>query len=296
MYTLSDFVEATNNPKLIVREINRLYHTNFNCKSYNKKGVDIFSQDWDNLIILDACRFDIFKKYCDINGKMEAKVSRGATSHEFIRGNFAGKKAHDTVYISGNSWFARLHDQIDTEVHDFSHFSCKSQNRAEKLTKKAEEWNYKYPNKRLIVHYMLPHDPYIGSTAEKMRKSKDAKINIPNMREGKINIPDNKLRQLYIENLEYVMKYVKKILKKLSGKTVVSADHGELLGDRVHPIPHKEYGHIGGLYVPELVNVPWLIYENGQRKSIVSEEPIRNYMKDISDRDVKKNLKKLGYI
>ena len=34
-------------------------------------------EDWDNLVILDACRYDMFKKLNTINGKLEYKISIG---------------------------------------------------------------------------------------------------------------------------------------------------------------------------------------------------------------------------
>lgn len=38
---------------------------------------------------------------------------------------------------------------------------------------------------------------------------------------------------------------------------------GELLGDRCRPIPVTEYGHYHGLYMDELVKVPWHVHRTG---------------------------------
>ena len=55
-------------------------------------GIDVMDQDWDNLIILDACRYDYFKKQIEIEGELEPVTSKGAHSSEFIQKNFFGEK------------------------------------------------------------------------------------------------------------------------------------------------------------------------------------------------------------
>jgi len=44
------------------RRINTLYHSRLGSRIGNPQGIDIFGQDWDNLIILDARRYDEFSK------------------------------------------------------------------------------------------------------------------------------------------------------------------------------------------------------------------------------------------
>lgn len=48
---------------------------------------------------------------------------------------------------------------------------------------------------------------------------------------------------------------------ELDGKTVVSAEHGELLGERTSPIPAKAWSHPQVKYVQDLPEVPWYINE-----------------------------------
>jgi hypothetical protein len=66
-------------------------------------GIKVMDEDWDNLIILDACRYDIFKNHSKfINQNIEKKVSQGSWTLEFIKSNFVGKSFHDTVYVTSN--------------------------------------------------------------------------------------------------------------------------------------------------------------------------------------------------
>lgn len=47
----------------------------FKYLPYEVKGINVVEPKWDFLIVLDDCRFDIFKKQININGELEAKIS-----------------------------------------------------------------------------------------------------------------------------------------------------------------------------------------------------------------------------
>jgi len=54
----------------------------------------------------------------------------------------------------------------------------------------------------------------------------------------------------------------------------VTADHGEMLGERHEYIPIREYGHPAGIWSDLLTTVPWHVYTNGERKETVAERPV----------------------
>ena len=82
----------------------------------------------------------------------------------------------------------------------------------------------------------------------------------------------------YKENLRLVIPYVELLLHKLSGKTVVTSDHGELFGENVLKfIPIKVYGHGIGRN-PSLVTVPWWVITNEDRENL---RPIKDIKKEI---------------
>ena len=57
--------------------------TTFICaKSLAKNGVKVVNEDWDYLIVLDAARYDIFKKINWIKGNLEYKISLGSCTRE----------------------------------------------------------------------------------------------------------------------------------------------------------------------------------------------------------------------
>jgi hypothetical protein len=266
-------------------------------REYNPNGIYVFHEEWDNMIILESCRFDIFEEENTLPEDLEKRISRGLMSEEFIVGNFSGKTLHDLVYISGNSWYARKYQSIDAEVHHYSLIDSEYPNKTREITKKAREANESYPNKCLMIHYMLPHFPYIGETAKEHFPSisTQRKRLFADLRSSNTNITDKQLEEAYRENLRTVLPEVSELFNILSGRTIVTADHGELLGERTCPIPYQEYSHPKRMYVPKLVKVPWLVHEDG-KKNIESEPPTEDNLSGVSRKDVRDNLRDLGYI
>jgi hypothetical protein len=81
------------------------------------------------------------------------------------------------------------------------------------------------------------------------------------------------------------------------GKIVITADHGELLGDRVGTLPIKTYGHVAGLYADGLVQVPWLIHQSDERSDITEDTPVGEVNSTYNDENktVGERLRDLGY-
>lgn len=95
----------------------------------------------------------------------------------------------------------------------------------------------------------------------------------------------------YRSNLELVMEPVWRLVESLDGKTVVTSDHGNLIGERGWPVPMRLYGHPTGVRLPGLVRVPWATVE-GERREIEGEETTDNL---ADDGVVAERLEDLGY-
>lgn len=169
-----------------------------------------------------------------------------------------------------------------------------------------------YPNKRRIIHFMQPHDPYIGSKAETLRNEVEERENVVFRKRRQMAgediqseetlgslrsaaargyISHDQLHEVYIENLHIVLDHVQDLLSELNGKAVITADHGELLGaGRFTP---NKYGHPIGVYQSELRIVPWLEIDNGNRRDIYSEQPIG--FEEADDQVIEEQLEALGY-
>jgi hypothetical protein len=283
---------------LIAHHANRIYYSTYNDSSCNNKGIDIFSEDWDTLLILDACRYDYFADQSDLDGTLSTRISRASATREWVRANFTDRRLHDVVYVSANPNYCKVADEIRAEVHAYidvwrDDTLVGEQNTIvppETVTEHALSAAEEYPNKRLLVHYVQPHYPFIGPTG---KEHFDPTATLKEV-SVKYDLTDDRLERAYRENLDLVLDEAERLLEKLHGKTVVSADHGELLGERLSPFPLRAYGHPNGVYVDELVEVPWLVHQNGERREVVAEEPMEQ--DDIEDEVLEEQLRNLGYV
>jgi hypothetical protein len=96
----------------------------------------------------------------------------------------------------------------------------------------------------------------------------------------------------YRENLEIALTHVRDLVDHLDGKTVISADHGNLVGDRLWPIPVKGYAHPGGLRHDALTKVPWFELPYESRRQVASNPPERSAPRPEADEE---KLAALGY-
>jgi hypothetical protein len=154
-----------------------LYHRKLGTRDYNNSGISILSKDWDNLLILDACRYDYFSDHEDrYDGELQKQQSKGSATKEFVSANFANKSCSDLVIVTANGWYIKLKDEIGFECHSI--YDCwDNQPTAERVTQAAKECVERYPNKRLLIHYIPPHHPYIGNTASKYLPDYQSQLN-----------------------------------------------------------------------------------------------------------------------
>jgi len=298
MRALGKLRQLFSNPIIAAREFNRLYHHQIFIRNYNTNGIDVFAADWDNLIILDSCRYDVFADLNTLPGTLTKRKSRGTGTREFLHGNFRNRDLRDTVYVTANPQLYYHAEEINAELHDVLNvwqetgWDDKADTvRPETLTEYAQEYAEQYDNKRLVIHYLQPHRPFLGPTAEdhpdlgSLFGAEDA---------AKPTVSRDVYWQAYEENLELTLPSIRDLMESLDGKTVVTADHGQVIGERLFPLPVRDYGHWSGNYIDELVSVPWLEYESGHRRRIVAEDP-KTDADDVEDEIVLSRLRQLGY-
>lgn len=335
-YSLKNLKRTASNPQLLLEETNRLVTraryvpNNLRFRHLYGTGVDVIAEDWDNLIILDACRYDAFAEVNDLKGSLESRISQGSHSDVFMQANFAGRQLHDIVYVGGNPFVRHLDDDVFHEIRpiDVNKLSnSPTYNRKGEIdilpeesyvdlptdvvdeTRRAHEQR---PNKRLIAHFMQPHLPFIGPKGLELYREvlqthgDDLNIEGSVKRWGALSltlykfvndedvaITDADLWDAYIENLEIVLKYVADLLEALPGRTVITADHGELLGDRVFGYG-KEYAHPRNLRTSELCKVPWFVVEGSNRRQVTADPPVQSERMNAETTEAK--LKALGYL
>lgn len=276
-----------------------------------RQTVDVIGEEWDVLIILDACRTDYYEQYTPFDGTPETRWSPGSASHEWMEATFVGRNLHDTVYVTPNPHISFLDDGIFHYIEDCRDaWNEELQTvRPETMTKIAGRTADEYPNKRLIVHYMQPHTPYLGPMAERIRettpiagwKTDHESDGVPEERdrptvwdlalEGAIDWED--VRKAYAEMLEIAFEAVEESVGDLEGRVVITADHGELLGERVVPGGPREWAHPEQFAATALREVPWHAVQDGERE-IVAEPPVGG--NNLSEEEVNDRLAALGYV
>lgn len=284
-------------------------------------GTDVMNEDWDNLIILDACRYDAFAARNTIDGDLQRRVSRGSSSLEFIEGNFADRELHDTVYVTANTYYtAAGSETFHSLITCFDHWDEDRQTIPPAgVIAEAKAVFDRNPNKRLIAHFMQPHAPYIGPQGQRLREKIEEDVDVRGMSLERglnddwderrddteaiqaiqapemdgIDVTDEEVRAAYDENLDVVLDQLEELLSALEGKTVITADHGELIGDRVPPFFRKRYEHPIYLHTPKLCLVPWLVIEDGERRTITSDPPER--YDSLDEKDLEEKLRAFGY-
>lgn len=145
------------------------------CKMKKLAIANIMKEDWDYLIVLDACRYDYFaamwKKYFE--GILEKRISLGSCTLEWCLESFKDYYP-DVVYISANPYInskieidgfdAKKHFYKIVDVWDFGWNRELGTVLPETVNKVAQSLVRKFPQKRFIIHYLQPHAPYISLT------------------------------------------------------------------------------------------------------------------------------------
>jgi len=147
------------------------------------KKVDITKADWDCLIILDACRYDMFAEvYRDVikEGKLKKGISCAYSTPEFLFRVFYNKKLDDTIYVSGNGFINSKNVPIPAKLTDQKEDFNSTEHFKKVIDVWDRGWSKEYgtvhpeemnkfamvsmdlrPNMRHIIHYVQPHEPYI---------------------------------------------------------------------------------------------------------------------------------------
>lgn len=320
--------------------------------------VRVMEQSWDYLIVLDACRYDYFEQLFGnyLEGELSKKTTVGTATVEWRDKSFPDYY-DDVMYISANPYinsmapvrgfnakehFAQIYDLwLDEWSKE------KGTVMPQAVTKRALEIINANMDKRAIIHYIQPHEPYIGSSVEcpgfeqpaageylqgvsgKTLKSAFLRKLMKlvsgilywtgirgyyilwTVRESLGMPPANPmdtvrrkygkevLRKAYEENVGIVLGEVAKLVEKLKGKIVVTADHGEMLGE------DNRFCHWSRATEKHLREVPWLIIDKGKKTrnaethstaGKITHKSTTTGSNDQNKQQIQEKLKLLGYI
>ena len=322
--------------------------------------INIINEQWDYLIVLDACRYDYFDRlYRDyFDGDLTKKISIGSCTNQWRDKSFPDCY-DDIVYISANPQisanlpvYGYLAGDHFHKVHEIWKTGWDADSGTvlpETLTNAAIDIISNTTGKRFIIHYLQPHAPYLMPEiephgydtgdihADKTLAGSDKYGKSSALKEWLLknllklfkntniltNYPEWILRQLllmppgcpmdaarrkygrkmlpaaYEATLERTLAQVAVLLKHLTGKIIITSDHGELLGE------NRLYAHPYGSLDPTLIEIPWLAIEKAERQidteEVTADQKLRIEAPPPTDKteteqqELIRKLKSLGY-
>jgi hypothetical protein len=274
-------------------------------------GTNIFTRDWDALLILDACRVDALRMVADeydFIDTVDSIVSVGSTSFEWMSKTFTRRHTDvigKTAYVCGNPYLRwTFHDRDCPPAGDSIPFGPRKYDTVypetfaylddvteygiddvlgvippETMTDRAVSVARTRDPGRLLVHYMQPHEPYFTSDREAIENTRQR------LESG--NATREEAFDRYLDTLRVALDSVEVLLNNIDAENVViTADHGELFGE------FGVHGHPIGFPHPHLKRVPWV---ETTASDSGSYEPTVVPQRDGPSDDLDEHLAHLGY-
>ena len=269
-------------------------------KTRDIQGMKIFECDWDLLIVLDACRYDLFSEATHEYNWLEAPksaLSDASTTYSWMERNFNNSyssKMSATSYVCGNPHSGLLLSEDDfADLEEVWKYFWDDDNGTvppQAITDQSIRFGREKEPDRLLVHYMQPHTPFLDDESSPPLTLNNFGSNMYDaswddwvlLGRGKRDLDD--VWSSYRENLKVVLEHVEILLNNIEAeKVIITSDHGNAAG---------EYGLYGHPNVPikELRQVPWVKTTASDEKTHTPAE----YDK-TEDADINKRLTALGY-
>ncbi|WP_459194215.1 hypothetical protein [Halosimplex sp. J119] len=223
--------------------------------------------EWDVVVLLDACRYDVLDDVAS-NAVIGRTTSPASATPEFLkrareRGVFDG-----TVYVSGNP-------QSDANLPgDVEHVPAFEDSWDDGLATVPPEPLYEAARERLgdgdgvVVHTLQPHYPHLCNIGGRTRpipgglhpryfdeELHDEKLQAL-LTNGYLDL--DTARRSYERSVRFAWERASEFAATAADegyRVVISADHGEVFGERgfvEHPM---------GVSIPGLKAVPWVVFE-----------------------------------
>lgn len=280
--------------------------------------VDEFvNQDEFILIILDACRFDIFRDVHDsfLVGDLQNIWASGRWTGEYTQRTWTNQ--YRLTYLTSIPVISDFYFELrESDYRPSGHFEqlvplwdsewdpSLGTVPAEKVTDSALRHASQSDTTRLVVHYAQPHAPYVGETQilpwdEKSEDMRELLENDMDTATERIydqikngDISKTRLKEAYVANLEYVLQEVVRLVNRVDCPVVVTGDHGEHLGEDGRYL-HEEDSVL-------IRQVPWFVVNDSEIghteiEPRYKEEQIGAMTHSSPSGEVKNRLADLGY-
>lgn len=285
-------------------------------------GHNIYSEDWDALIILDACRVDALREVqheYEFLTDIESRWSRGSTSKEWLENTFIESyrdEIESTTYITSNYYSTELRED---NMNRLGYPMMESEPVGEQVFQTLLQDDILYASefgdfislfdKSVYEDGKQLHPDVVTDCAITVGREDDwDRVIIHYMQPHHPFIqrdqPPHAHREPfsylndggdfetvwegYLDNLRLVLDSVELLLENFDADTtVITADHGELFGE------WGQTGHGVGIPHPNLRKVPWV--ETTASDTGSHEPAYERTDKRASEDELHERLEALGY-
>jgi hypothetical protein len=274
--------------KWVVQQISRY-------RSHADQHKRLNDVNWDILVILDACRFDVFQSIA--NWPVDACRSPGSTTGQWLSVAENTRVFEDTHIVSGNGQYVQ-YDVGAAELHRIweTHWNAELGTVLPEPVLETADDLLQEDVGPTVAHVLPPHAPYVAKVGDEWLsllpdvdiwklqpglENEDKLSPQVAMADGRVNMDRCargyrcSVRSVWETCAQYIGRWVSE------GHTVVvTADHGETFGRG------REYGlyeHPRGCHVAPLVRVPFIKFSQSNET-------------DRTPDSVKEHLEALGYV
>jgi len=300
-HALSNYGTITGTRLITSKIVERVLARGGTQLNYGSRPLD---SDWDVMIILDACRADLFEEFAPQHpvserfDKVSRKYSCASTSREWFEKGFGSASSSDVAdvhYVSENPHLSRLDLDRFHGVDRLWELRANTDSGTLDPSVVTEQALYSYHETdadRFVVHYIPPHAPFLHCLEKYNLEDKSWGGGSHDVWFG-LQLGEFDREEVwhdYGKNLFRVLDEVERLVKHVSGSVVITADHANAMGE------FGQYGHPGYVPVPALKRVPWVRLtgegEPYNPEELVLEEPESG----DTDEMVKDRLESLGYL
>jgi len=218
--------------------------------------------DWDWLIILDACRYDYFKRLWR-RSRVEPRLSWGSCTLEFLEHL---PDMRDAMVVTSHPFVHENRHKFAAVVDcgfDYRLGTCPPWRVVLKVLRSLPLLR---AFKRRIIWFLQPHHPFIAHPRLHIPIFDDPECRsltpferVERMfREAKAR---GILSRAYEANLKLVLREVEKLLPHLRGRVAITSDHGEGLGEPLRPEDPPVFSHPCNRDSWELRLVPFTVLD-----------------------------------
>lgn len=265
-------------------------------------GRRAHNHEWDILVILDACRYDLFETFgpkhevYDRFESVEPVYSCASATPEWLAKTF--EEAPDefvagTYYISSTGFIREVDaDRLRgvDEVWDYAVDPEYGVTRPEAVTNAGIRAFREEEADRYVVHYVQPHAPFLHCPGKYDAVGNGGMGGTQNVWDGLQagRFDRDEIWEDYGRNLLRVLDEVETLLRNVEGRVVVTADHGNAMGE------WGIYGHPRDVPLPVIKRVPWAVAQ-GQGDHDYEVEDRESIATGLGEHDLREHLRALGY-